>query len=220
MCVEGVEALRAGARTHFLLFFIPQHRIQFDDTATCTYEYPSEASMLEADTSGGSSSNDGETSASGDAAAAGAAGAGGTGGIGGASAARSTGTLPSLLGEKSHGTLLFQSILISARSAAFFLDVARDLFSSSSSDGDVECSIPTSAIRLLTVPVKRRNASLELGLQALSWEVLSADSFSFQRCLDFLTSHHWINLFFFISPSPPSSQHGSMNEFSDLPLYK
>lgn len=36
-----------------------QHRIQFDDTATRTFEYPSEASMLE-----GESSVDGETSGS------------------------------------------------------------------------------------------------------------------------------------------------------------
>lgn len=77
--------------THWLVFsfiFIPQHRIQFDDTATRTFEYPSEASMLlEAEAT---SSLDGETSASGDAAA-------------GAAAARSagpSGTLPSLLGEK------------------------------------------------------------------------------------------------------------------------
>lgn len=36
-----------------------QHRIQFDDTATRTFEYPSEASMLE-----GESNVDGETSGS------------------------------------------------------------------------------------------------------------------------------------------------------------
>lgn len=58
--------------------------------------------MLEAE--GGSSSVDGETSASGDAEAAAATGA---------SAARPTGTLPSLLGENSHGTLLFEKKLIS-----------------------------------------------------------------------------------------------------------
>jgi hypothetical protein len=37
-----------------------QHRIQFDDTATRTFEYPSEASILE----GEASSVDGETSSS------------------------------------------------------------------------------------------------------------------------------------------------------------
>lgn len=37
-----------------------QHRIQFDDTATRTFEYPSEASILEGETS----SVDGETSSS------------------------------------------------------------------------------------------------------------------------------------------------------------
>ncbi|XP_011506205.1 PREDICTED: uncharacterized protein LOC105368781 [Ceratosolen solmsi marchali] len=80
--INGRSNLSRTPRNH-------KHRIQFDDTATCTYEYPSEASMLEVDASG-TSSDDGETSASGDTGAAGAGGA--------SSTARSTGTLPSLLG--------------------------------------------------------------------------------------------------------------------------
>lgn len=43
----------------YALLHVFQHRIQFDDTATRTFEYPSEASMLE-----GESSVDGETSGS------------------------------------------------------------------------------------------------------------------------------------------------------------
>lgn len=46
---------------NFNYFLIQQNRIQFDDTATRTFEYPSEASMLEDE----GTSVDGETSASG-----------------------------------------------------------------------------------------------------------------------------------------------------------
>ncbi|KAK2584144.1 hypothetical protein KPH14_006576 [Odynerus spinipes] len=53
--INGRSNLSRTPRNH-------KHRIQFDDTATRTFEYPSEASMLEGE--GNSSSVDGETSAS------------------------------------------------------------------------------------------------------------------------------------------------------------
>ncbi|XP_014214382.1 uncharacterized protein LOC106643669 isoform X2 [Copidosoma floridanum] len=83
--INGRSNLSRSPRNH-------KHRIQFDDMATRTFEYPSETSMLEAEgvtggsnSSSGGSNADAETSASEDVAAA------------ASGAARPSGTLPSLL---------------------------------------------------------------------------------------------------------------------------
>ncbi|XP_031778652.1 uncharacterized protein LOC100680042 isoform X2 [Nasonia vitripennis] len=102
--INGRSNLSRTPRNH-------KHRIQFDDTATRTFEYPSEASMLlEAEAT---SSLDGETSASGDAAA-------------GAAAARSagpSGTLPSLLGGS--GLASYTPSKVDLASEGFELGVTR-----------------------------------------------------------------------------------------------
>lgn len=55
---KSISLVYSGSALIKPLWF--QHRIQFDDTATRTFEYPSEASILEGETS----SVDGETSSS------------------------------------------------------------------------------------------------------------------------------------------------------------